>query len=177
MISEKSCLELLKKERVPENVIRHSQAVRRVAVYLAKLLMKGGIKVDVELVDRAALLHDICKIRFVKTDKEPFHPDEGAKLLRKHGLNKIADIVEANGSSAVLNGKIDSWEKKLMCYADARVVGDNITGLKERFEYLRKRYAEFIEDFKKISPILAEMEREIFRDRSTNLDFLNEAGK
>ena len=173
MISEKSCMELLRKEGVPDNVKRHTQAVRKVAVYLAEMVMKRGVKVDVELLERAALLHDICKIRFVNTQKEPFHPDEGAKLLRKYGLDGIADIVDAHGTRALLDDKIDSWEKKLMCYADARVMGDRITERKERFEYLEKKYPEAVKDFRKIVPILAKIEKEIFGDMPTDLGFLN----
>ncbi len=174
MISEKSCLELLRKEGVPDNVIRHARAVGKVAVYLAKMVMKRGVKVDIGLVKRAALLHDICKIRYLHTEKEPFHEEEGAKLLRQRGLDLIADIVEAHGTIALLGGKVNSWEKKLMCYADARVVGDTVTSLKERFEYLEKRYPEAVGNFRKITPILKKIEKEIFGNTPTDLGFLNE---
>jgi uncharacterized protein len=55
------CFELLKQHRVPEHIIKHSIIAAKLAVFLAKKLEEKGISVDVELVDRACLLHDVAR--------------------------------------------------------------------------------------------------------------------
>ncbi|MEM0475641.1 MAG: HD domain-containing protein, partial [Candidatus Norongarragalinales archaeon] len=48
----------------------HSLAVERFAVKLAKKLEKRGVKVDVALVSRGALLHDLDKAECVECEKQ-----------------------------------------------------------------------------------------------------------
>ena len=52
--SPERCIELLKKNGCSDKVVRHCKAVRDVAVKIAK-----KAHADVELVEAAALLHDI----------------------------------------------------------------------------------------------------------------------
>ncbi|HQP31091.1 MAG TPA: HDIG domain-containing protein, partial [Deltaproteobacteria bacterium] len=52
--------ELIELKDMPAHILRHSLMVRKVAVTLAAFV---AVKrpIDIDLVDRAALLHDICK--------------------------------------------------------------------------------------------------------------------
>lgn len=59
--TRKQCLDLLKQYRVPEHIVSHSIIVAKLAVFLAEKLKEKGIPVDIELVDRACLLHDIAR--------------------------------------------------------------------------------------------------------------------
>ncbi len=59
--TRKQCFELLKQYRVPEHIVKHSVIVAKLAVFLAGRLREKGISVDIELVDRACLLHDVAR--------------------------------------------------------------------------------------------------------------------
>ena len=46
---------------LPQNIIRHSEQVTKVALYLGRKLIEKGEKVNLELLRAACLLHDIAK--------------------------------------------------------------------------------------------------------------------
>ncbi len=59
--TRKQCLDLLKQYRVPEHIIKHSIVAAKLAGFLAEKLKEKSIFVDIKLVDRACLLHDIAR--------------------------------------------------------------------------------------------------------------------
>ena len=59
--TRKQCLDLLKQYHVPEHIVKHSITAAKLAVFLAQRLEEKSIAVDIELVDRACLLHDIAR--------------------------------------------------------------------------------------------------------------------
>ena len=60
--TEQQCLEYFQQYKVPQNILEHCQKVRIIAVYIAEKLQQAGEKVNLELVERMALLHDLFKI-------------------------------------------------------------------------------------------------------------------
>ncbi len=72
--------------------------------------------------------------------------------MEKHALGKIRDPQDG----------LKTWEEKLVYYADKRVTHDKIVTLKERFEYLEKRYPQGLADIKASEPFVFELENEIF---------------
>jgi HD superfamily phosphodiesterase len=60
--THKECLAIIKAHHVPQHIVNHSLAVAKLAVFLAQRLKEKGIAVDVNLVHRACLLHDIVRI-------------------------------------------------------------------------------------------------------------------
>lgn len=133
--TKKECLEILKRNKTPSNVIRHSKAVCRVAEKIADKLAKRGIKLNKKLVIAAALLHDIEKakgshvIRGFSLLKRLGYP-EVAKTTRKHSLYKLQQK----------NRRPRTWEEKMVFYADKRCKGSKIVSLKQRFDALEKHY-------------------------------------
>ncbi|MFW6119911.1 MAG: HDIG domain-containing metalloprotein [Petrotogales bacterium] len=80
------CIELLRENGCSEEVINHCKAVRDIAVQIAE-----KANADVELVEAAALLHDIgrSKTHGIK------HGIEGAKIARELNLPEcIVHIIE-----------------------------------------------------------------------------------
>ncbi|MBU0535969.1 MAG: HDIG domain-containing protein [Nanoarchaeota archaeon] len=136
--THKQCMELLDEHNVPENVRKHSFAVNKVAVFLARKLKEKGIDIDVELVDRASLLHDIDKIA---TLGKGTHGQLSKKILSEKGYARLGEIVHKHVFSAVLDGNLTTWEDKVVNYADKRCTEDNLVSLKDRFGYSRKKYA------------------------------------
>jgi putative nucleotidyltransferase with HDIG domain len=164
--TRKQCLNLLKEHHVPSHILKHSLAVTKLAVFLAERLKEKGLPVDVNLIDRACLLHDIVRIcDFKELDyskfqqniaqeskvkwqqiKERFkgisHEDAAYNLL-KEKYPVLALAVKKHRYVAVLDEKEKptTWEEKLVYYADKRVMHDRIVPLKERLEEAHRRYA------------------------------------
>ncbi|MBW2623059.1 MAG: HDIG domain-containing protein [Deltaproteobacteria bacterium] len=124
---------------MPPHVIRHSQVVCGLAVYLAKKLIGLGRPIDLELIRAGGLLHDITK-RY-SFDRPLDHALTGSKLLRKLGYPHVARIVRQHVriSASRPQGRIS--EPEIVNYADKRVVNDTVVTLEDRFIYIKDRYA------------------------------------
>jgi len=159
-------LELLKEYRVPLHIRKHSLTVAELAVWLAKKLREKGISVDVDLVDRACLLHDIARVcDFVRLDHGKFeqtvteqdkirweemkvryqgvcHEDAAYDLLKER-YPVLALTIKKHKYTAILDGekKPKTWEEKLVYYADKRVMHDKVVSLEERLKEGHKRNA------------------------------------
>jgi|TARA_Y100000310_G_scaffold345855_1_gene471485 putative hydrolase of the HAD superfamily len=129
------CLSILAKNNTPSVVIEHSKTVLKVAEDLADTLIKKGIKVDKELVVAAALLHDIERAK-------DNHVSEGAKLLASMGLEVVAGVIKKHSLYKLeeKDNQPQTWEEKIMFYADKRAKGNQVVSLEERFSALEKHY-------------------------------------
>lgn len=162
--TRKQAFEILKEYHVPLHIQKHSLAVAELAVCLAEKLKEKGISVDVDLVDRACLLHDIARVcdlkkldydRFEQSvteqDKTKWvqlrakykgivHEDAAYELL-KEKYPVLALTIRKHKYIAILDGqeKPKTWEEKLVYYADKRVMHDRVVPLKERLEEGHKR--------------------------------------
>ena len=137
--TEAQCLEIMKKEKAPINVIRHCKAVAKFAVKIAEKLVKKGIKVDIPLVMAAALLHDIARHR------PGDHEIEGINIAKKLGFDKkLVDVIRTHGLFHVFEPGFqpNTVEQKIVFYADKRANGNKEVSVEKRFEYLRKRYGD-----------------------------------
>lgn len=162
--TRKQCLALLKQFHVPLHIRKHSLAVATLGVFLAKKLKEKGISVDVDLVDRACLLHDLLRIcdleesgydrsRQAITDEDrakwqqlraryrPFCHEEAAFALLKDVYPELALAIKRHRYDALLDEKDKpvTWEEKIVYYADKRVMHDRIVPLKERLEEAHRR--------------------------------------
>jgi len=128
-------MEYLDENDVPENVRRHSFAVNKVAVFLAKKLKEAGEDVDIDLVDRASLLHDLDKIQTLDNGK---HGEMTREILTREGHPRVGELAFKHKFNQVTN--LNGWEEKVVNYADKRCREDNLVSLEERFRYARERY-------------------------------------
>ncbi len=182
--TKEECLELLKEYNVSGVLLRHIKNVNKISVFLAKKLKEKGIDVDVEALDRASMLHDILKTieipehddkiqedpEFFKDLREKFkglkHEKAASKLLKDKGYDELGELIEFHGFRGFRN--LDTWERKILNYADSRVSWDQIVSIQERFDELDKRYGphnvpNYTEEAKKEHrDSLIEVEKEIF---------------
>jgi len=128
--------ELMRQKAVPENIIRHSYTVRAAAVILSQALISAGYRMDMGLVDRAALLHDICKADSLREGGD--HALMGRDLIKGYGYEKIGDIIGQHIWLRSMN--ID--EAMVVNYADKRVMHDRVVSLEKRFLDLMVRYGK-----------------------------------
>lgn len=95
---EQQALALLRKYRLPKEIVEHSKRVVTVAVKIAKQIKAAGNDADVGLVKSAAMLHDIGKWRYLHRKREiaHMHAYESGRLLRELGWPEFAAVCEAH---------------------------------------------------------------------------------
>lgn len=153
---------ILKKQGVesnPYNLLDHSLAVNKLAVWLARQLKSAGIDVAVELVDRASLLHDIGRL-IDTSENEKLHDVRGRDYL-KDKYPALAKAVLRHVCYRV--HECENWEEKLVLYADMRVKRTQYVSLKERLAYIRKKYFAGREDeLERHAAKVRKLEKELF---------------
>ncbi|MBN2423100.1 HDIG domain-containing protein [Candidatus Woesearchaeota archaeon] len=160
--TREECFELLKKEQTPENIMNHSLMINKIAVFLAKKLNEKGINVNIELVDAASLLHDVKKWEEIKNNSKTHHGIEAYNLF-KHKYPELANVIKKHMLYEIIDSGLDSWEEKLVHYADRRVNHDKLVSLKQRFDYLNKRYPpKDPSKRQKVYELNIKLEKEIF---------------
>lgn len=154
-------LKLYEEFRVPPHVIGHMQQVSKVCETLADSFIKNGIKIKKKSLLDAALVHDVLRVCDFLEFKPKSFPQKASKediavwkelrekygkighikaidqVLKDRGEREIAHLVTKHGFFEVNN--LNTWEEKIMYYADKRVDGVNIVSLDERFSEGRKR--------------------------------------
>ncbi len=199
--TRKECFDIIEKYHVPQHIVRHSMAVTKLAVFLAQKLKEKGIAIDVELVERACLLHDIARICEVKesdynnvgmtvteqrrrascgektawdklkTEYKANHHEDTAYELLKEQYPVLALTIKKHRYTALLdeNDRPNTWEEKIVYYADKRVMHERIVSLKERLQdahdrnvHLRQTQAQDKIDTAEVDRLIFELEQEIF---------------
>ena len=189
-LTKEECIGLLKENKLEDKKIQHCILVSEVALFLAKKLIKKGIDIDLKILEVGALLHDIGDATNGKFD----HAVAGAEILRKKGFDemsetaidqsnktvsehaqkslifdKITNIVRKHSLHHILNDPPETWEEKLVYYADKRVRSSKVEIVSierrvRRWPEIHPKYAQSILDSTKKAK---ELEKEIF----LNLDF------
>ncbi len=118
------CEAMLEAASAPEPVRRHCRAVAALATHLARQLKEAGERLDVDLVQAAALVHDIAKGR-------PDHAEAGAALVREFGFPAVADVAARHQTIEFDGNSID--EGAVVYLADKLVQGETRVSLETRF--------------------------------------------
>ena len=158
------CMRMLKENGVPDNIIAHSKAVAEIALEYGRKIKANGEKVNLRLLEAAALLHDVCKHESLTkgNEEERDHGAAGARLLEKKDMPEVADVVGSHMMDSIfIPGKLDSLEKKLVYYADKLVNPEGRVTWSKRLEYLNRRYPSAVEKFKRADPMIRKLEKEI----------------
>jgi len=163
--SRRECFKILKEIEVPQNIIDHSIAVNRVAMFLADKLESAGVSIDKKAVDRASLLHDMMKYEsLIHRGK---HGDMAFMFLRRRGYPGLGMLVKKHAIPPVYDEKLKlrTWEEKVIYYSDKRVVRHKVVNLSDKITYLKKKHGSDKARLKKIKnsePLMRKIEKEIF---------------
>jgi len=191
---------LIEEFQVPKHVQSHCEKVAKVAIYLARKLIEKGEKIDLELLETAAYLHDLVRVVDFKTftpDKFPnqptekelnkwcelrtnfqgkHHADAACEILCTKKYPELAEMIKKHKFLSIINPKEipKTWEEKLLFYADKRVNHDQIVTLKERFETGRQRNTEnkITKEGTLAEKKIYELEKEIFEKIQLSPDVL-----
>ena len=188
---------LLKKYKTPDNVVLHIEAVTKVGVTIAKALEEKGLDVDVEVVERACLLHDMVRqVSF--SDFSKVDPDlvaiyeEQKKKYGELGHKKAAEVILKEegypelGHVVRLHGFVEfgtdegpkTWEEKILNYADKRVRHETIVGLIDRIDDIVERHKDRFPDSGDLAEekkkLFIELEKELFNKLDLKPSDLND---
>ena len=173
--TREDCLRLMVQYGMLEHIIDHSIAVARVALFLSIKLNRNGQRIDLPLVEAAALLHDLTKTECLRTKED--HALTGSNLLKGMGYERIGDVVAEHIHLSKETDPSRISEEEVVNYADKRVQHDRIVSLEERFEDLKGRYGkseralELLEGLRRAT---FEIERKIFSILKIDPDHLQD---
>jgi putative nucleotidyltransferase with HDIG domain len=163
ILSKNDCLQLMCDMLMPEHIVAHSIQVCRVAMCLADHLKSKGNHLDRQLLQAAALLHDITKNRSFETAEN--HALTGGQKLADLGYPEIGNLVRQHVRLDNYANPTNLSEAVIINYADKRVLHDRIVSLDKRMNYIMDRYGEKPEHQQRIQMLwekTKELERRIF---------------
>jgi uncharacterized protein len=125
--SREQAKDLLRNNKCPLQVIRHCIAVADLAVETAKQLEGRGLKIDVELVEAGALLHDLGRSKNHSVNHALMGaqiaqflnlPESIIRIIKRHvGAGITAEEAQRLGWPKDIYSP-QSLEEKVVCYAD-----------------------------------------------------------
>ena len=147
--SRDECLGLMDQYGMFRNIVDHSLTVTKVARFLSKELNKKGQRIDLGVVEAAALLHDLAKTECLKTKED--HAEQGFRLLKGLGYERVADVVAQHIEVSCGRDAAFVRAEEVVNYADKRVQHDRIVSLKQRFSDLKDRYGHVESAFEQMA--------------------------
>ncbi len=165
--SREQAIEILKRNHCSEKVIQHTQAVSALAVELAGQLQAKNHKVNMELVEIGALLHDLGRSQTHSVD----HAIVGAKLAQQEGLpEELVCIIKRHVGAGITSEEAqwlgwpkDSYipqtlEEKIVCYADKRIDGNKRIPIEDTIRQLQsENMADAAERVRKLDQELSSL--------------------
>jgi uncharacterized protein len=172
--SKNDCFQLMCQMQMLENIVAHSIQVCRVGMCLVDHLKLQGIQMDGQLVQAAALLHDITKTRSFETEEN--HALTGGQVLTDLGYPEIGNLVRQHVRLDDYSEQKNLAEAEIINYADKRVLHDRIVSLDERMRYIQERYGSQPEHRQRIRLLwqkTEDLEKQIFAYLPFSPDDLN----
>jgi putative nucleotidyltransferase with HDIG domain len=135
-------VEILASNELPEGIVTHSRGVARVAAEAARLVAATGIEVDPDLVEVAALLHDIDKQE--TRSNGGTHGLVGARWLTELGHPELAPPVASHPVSCLLDEARfpRGWPSVIVAVADRHVAQEFLT-IDGRLDEMAGRYPQY----------------------------------
>lgn len=132
------CLKMLDEQKATGGLKMHMFVVAKVCRFLAESIKSRGFEVNVELVHKAALLHDLDKLQCLGENCKE-HGKIAAKIIIEKGYApELAELVRMHCIEP--DCAEGSWELRILRYADARALRGDIVSMKERIAYTQNTY-------------------------------------
>ncbi len=132
---------LLDEADLPDGIVVHSEGVARVAAEAARMVREAGVAVDAQLIEAAALLHDIDKPTV--RQRGGVHGETGARMLEEMGFAELAAPVASHPLPCLLDEERfpRGWPSVLVAVADRRVA-QGFVSIDERLSEMAERHPE-----------------------------------
>ena len=161
------CYQMISQMKMMDHIVVHSLQVCRVATFLTEHLNEQHCRLNFDLIQSAALLHDITKTRSFKTRED--HALTGGEYLAERGYPEVGDLVRQHVVLDTYSVAATIREVEVLNYADKRVLHDEIVVLDQRLDYILERYAETPAHRERINVLWQKtraMENKLFKDLS-----------
>ena len=142
------CFRMMSAMEMMDHIVVHSLQVCRVATYLTEHLNRQNGRLNMDLIQAAALLHDITKTRSFKTREN--HAQTGGQWLAEKGYPEVGELVRQHVRLDEYPRRVVLGEVQIINYADKRVLHDRVVSLDERLDYILERYGQPPERRKRI---------------------------
>lgn len=156
------CLALFDRFSLPSQKKIHVEEVTRVALYLADKLAAQGINIDRQLLEAAALLHDIDKN--IPRQSGERHPDTAVRVLLDLHMPEVAEIVRKHSLHLILDPDRapQTWEEKLVYLSD-KMTKYEFIGVEHRFKlwYKEQLPAQAVKELDQSFPKVKALEQEV----------------
>jgi uncharacterized protein len=162
--SKNDCFQLMCRMQMLENIVAHSIQVCRVSECLVDHLKVQGSQMNGQLVQAAALLHDITKTRSFETEEN--HALTGGQDLTDLGYPEVGNLVRQHVRLDDYSENQSLSEAVIINYADKRVLHDRIVSLDERMSYIQERYGTRPKNKRRIQLLwkkTAVLEKKVFK--------------
>jgi uncharacterized protein len=146
--NREQAIKLLIENNCPPTVINHCQVVADFASEIAHKMRARGLQVNLELVEAGAILHDIGRSKTHKID----HSLVGSQIAKKLGLpQEVVDIVKRHAGAGITDQEAawlgwpkdvyipQTWEEKIVCYADKRIDHGKVVPIENEIDRLRDK--------------------------------------
>lgn len=138
-MTEQDIIDLWDKYGTPDEVREHCKAVCAAASYYAESIACGRENINQDLVEDAALLHDIVR-------HHRNHEAEGAVILEAEGYPEIAWIVARHNDFPDTDWSAPlAVETALVYLADKQMKGTDMVSLEARFEESREKIMQQVD--------------------------------
>ena len=165
--TSEQCYQLMCEMKMMDHIVAHSMQVCQVATFIADQLNAKQNQLNYELIQAAALLHDITKTRSFKTQEN--HALTGGQFLAEQGFSLVGELVRQHVRLDEYPNPVVLGEAEILNYADKRVLHDEVVSLDRRRDYILERYGKLPEDQERIRWLwkkTLDLENKIFSDLS-----------
>ena len=145
--NREQAIELLRKNKCPPQVVSHCVAVADLALETANKLEAKGLKINIQLVEAGALLHDLGRSKNHTVD----HAIVGAQIAKSIGLpDPVINIIKRHVGAGITEEEAQwlGWpkdiyipqtlEEKVVSYADKLIDQSKRTPIETEIERLQK---------------------------------------
>ena len=126
--------ELLAEFGTPENVIKHGEAVARVAVKVGERLNEKGLDIDINMAHVCGLLHDMARVY-------PEHQTVAKDWLMERGYEEEAEIIGEHMHYPEFNDVMETTPLDLICLGDRVCIENAYVGPEKRFAYIFDKHS------------------------------------
>ena len=136
---------LLASFELPDGIVTHARGVSQVAAEAARLLAAAGVTVDPQLVEVAALLHDVDKVE--TRDHGAEHGLMAARWMAERGFAELSEPIASHPILCLLDPSRAprDWASVAVAVADRRVA-QGFVSIDERIDDLERRYPDLRAD-------------------------------
>jgi putative nucleotidyltransferase with HDIG domain len=124
--------------------------VAEVAAFLADRIQRNGTAIDRQLIETAALLHDVGKVTDNDSGAAGDHALMGAQWLREQGYAELGPAVASHPATLLGDdARYAAWvedarlEERVVAYADKRATQD-VVSLDQRFDEWEAHHPEHL---------------------------------